>query len=315
MKKMKFVTKGLALLMMGAMLAGCSDKATESSEDKTREKVESSIDESTDESNVEESSSVESSVEESSSVDDVVVESTSIEESVTESTSEEQNNGIGTEVEVGSADKNELLAKYKDYFTNYSMDKIKLSMEMTGESMGEMLTINMDVSIWEGSTYLYLGVPASKSSLEIYVMSDSNAYLAMKYAGQEPLYYKTSGLDQETADDMNIAGELVGATSNANFDLEYVRAEEIDGVLYDVLKSNDTSAAQELFIYMNRETGTLAKMYANESGMEMKVDIKEITSPITVSDEFAKAQEIDAESFSMNMIFGMAGLTTGASLD
>lgn len=314
---------------MGAMLAGCSDKGSESSEEETKKKVEASTDDeaSSDEETQSTSDEQNSSVAEPS---DSVTESSSVAEpssSDVEVTSEaepeeskaaEPNGSAnlqGEEIEVSEAKQKELIAKYEEYFKNFSMESFMIDMTMNGDMMGQKLTVDVKVGISDGDTYMYIAIPSTKNSMELYFLKDSTAYMKLDVQGEAPAYYVTKDLDQETADEMNFAGGFVGATTGEGVELQYVRSEEINGIIYDVIKPMGNDVEQDMLIYMNRETCTWEKAYVEEDEVEMIADVASLNGPITVPGDFDTAMELDGQSFSYALIFGMAGLTGANSFD
>lgn len=330
MKKWNFITRALVLLLMGAMLAGCSDKGSESSEEETKKKVEASTDdeassdEETQSTSDEQNSSVAATIEsvpESSSVAEPAggKEVTGEAEPETEEPKEVEPNGNanpqGNEIEVGDAKQKELIAKYEEYFKNFSMESFMIDMTMNGDMMGQKLTVDVKVGISDGDTYMYIAIPSTKNSMELYFLKDSTAYMKLDVQGEAPAYYVTKDLDQETADEMNFAGGFVGATTGEGVELQYVRSEEINGIIYDVIKPMGNDVEQDMLIYMNRETCTWEKAYVEEDEVEMIADVASLNDPITVPSDFDTAMELDGQSFSYALIFGMAGLTGANSFD
>ena len=302
MKKMKFVTKGLVLLLMSAMLAGCGDSEPAKSSDDDKQQ-ESSVDSKSSEADSksseadDQSSAVDAS---SSAVDD---QSSAVDAS-------------SSEVQAGNnGDNADLIAKYEEYFKNYTFDGKKFSIDMTMEEEGMTISFKMEFGASNGDSMLYLGMPGqdgSNNSMTAYFMKDKSAYLALEISGQEPTVQKTTNMDQSVAEQMNPAGGIVDAAADgAAVDLVYVKEETIDGVLYDVVKP--AGEDQEFFIYMNRATGEWELMKGEAEGQEIVAYILDM-DPITIPASYANAEEIESDSFAMSLAFGMMGVMAGAGL-
>ena len=291
MKKMKFVTKGLALLMMGVMLAGCSDKATESSESTKQESV--SENKSSEAASSEATSSEVASSEETSS------EASS--ESV-ETSSEAQNQTGDTDARV---------AEYEEYFKNFSLDGKMFSMHLEGEEDGMKINFDMKFGAKDGNSFLQIAMPgqADTNSLTAYFMKDNTAYMELKVAGSDPVLQKTTGMDSSTADQLNPGSSLVNLGSEGSNDvkLAFVKEETIDGVTYDVLKSADSD---DVLVYMNQNTKEWEKMKAKAEGQEVMVDIL-AAADFSLPASFANAEEVEADAFTMTLAFGMIGMMAG----
>lgn len=304
MKKMSFVTKALVLLLMGTMLAGCSDDKPA----KEAEKTEESVSKSEESKKTEESKTEENKTEESTSAQN------------TEETSETQNFGGGSEVNGGGIGDEELEAKYEEYFKNLDFDGKKISLVYTGDlGTGTESTMTMEFGSKDGSALLYIAAPASSgatNSCTIYFLEDKSAYLGISIAGEEEEYYKTAKLDDETFDSMNLASGLVDLdnTEREETDLVYVGEQTIDGVLYDELYQNDPEAGEDpgtrVYVYMNKKTGELGKIKSMVEGEEMFIDILPMDS-IKLPAEFDNAQEQEAEDFTYTMAFAMLGVMMG----
>lgn len=294
MKKMSFVTKGLALLLMGVMLAGCGDKATESSSDDKQqessvEEKSSSVQESTEDAGTEENSVA--GTEESSVA--------STDESIQEST-QESTQTIGDE----PSDK---AKAYEEYFKNYSMDGKKISLNMEEEVDGKKISIEFSFGSKDGDTYMFMSVPTptagGKNEMAAYFMKDQSAYVSFNVAGEDPVAQKTTGLDPAMASQFNLAGSLVNV-GEGGFSLKYLGEETIDGVTYDKLQPTDSEDAT---LYVNVATKEWEMIKGNDGGQEVVAYIKPCES-ITLPAELASAEEVGSDDFSMTLVFGMMGL-------
>jgi hypothetical protein len=305
MKKMKFVTKGLALLMMGVMLAGCSDKATDASESTKQESV--SEDKSSEATSSEvatgEASSSEATSSEATSSEATSSEATSSEATSTETSSEAQS-------QTGSSD-DARVAEYEEYFKNFKMENKMFSMHLEGEEDGVKINFDMKFGAKDGNSFLQLSMPGQgdANSLTAYFMKDNSAYMELKIAGSDPVMQKTTGMDSAVAEQLNPGSELVnlGADGNNDVKLAFVKEETIDGVVYDVLKPVDSD---EAFVYMNQKTKEWEKMKAKADGQEVMVDILP-ADDFSLPASFASAEEVDSENFTMTLAFGMIGMMAG----
>ncbi|MBR3509835.1 MAG: hypothetical protein IKO03_13825 [Lachnospiraceae bacterium] len=305
MKKMKFVTKGLALLMMGVMLAGCSDKATDASESTKQESV------SEDKSSEATSSEVatgEASGSEATSSEATSSEATSSEASSSEATSTETSSEAQSQT--GSSD-DACIAQYEEYFKNFSMDNKLFSMHLEGEEDGVKINFDMKFGAKDGNSFLQIAMPGQgdTNSLTAYFMKDNSAYMELKVAGSDPVMQKTTGMDSAVAEELNPGRELVniGPENNDDVKLAFVREETIDGVAYDVLKPVDSD---EALVYMNQKTKEWEKMMAKADGQEVMVDILP-ADDFSLPASFASAEEVDSETFTMTLAFGMIGMMAG----
>ena len=305
MKKMKFVTKGLALLMMGVMLAGCSDKATDASESTKQESV------SEDKSSEATSSEVatgEASGSEATSSEATSSEATSSEASSSEATSTETSSEA--QGQTGSVD-DARIAQYEEYFKNFSMDNKLFSMHLEGEEDGVKINFDMKFGAKDGNSFLQIAMPGQgdTNSLTAYFMKDNSAYMELKVAGSDPVMQKTTGMDSAVAEELNPGRELVniGPENNEDVKLAFVREETIDGVAYDVLKPVDSD---EALVYMNQKTKEWEKMMAKADGQEVLVDILP-ADDFSLPASYATAEEVDSETFTMTLAFGMIGLMAG----
>ena len=305
MKKMKFVTKGLALLMMGVMLAGCSDKATDASESTKQESV--SEDKSSEATSSEvatgEASSSEATSSEATSSEATSSEASSSEATSTETSSEAQS-------QTGSSD-DARVAEYEEYFKNFKMENKMFSMHLEGEEDGVKINFDMKFGAKDGNSFLQLSMPGQgdANSLTAYFMKDNSAYMELKIAGSDPVMQKTTGMDSAVAEQLNPGSELVnlGADGNNDVKLVFVKEETIDGVVYDVLKPVDSD---EAFVYMNQKTKEWEKMKAKADGQEVMVDILP-ADDFSLPASFASAEEVDSETFTMTLAFGMIGMMAG----
>ena len=305
MKKMKFVTKGLALLMMGVMLAGCSDKATDASESTKQESV------SNDKSSEATSSEVatgEASGSEATSSEATSSEATSSEASSSEATSTETSSEA--QGQTGSVD-DARITQYEEYFKNFSMDNKLFSMHLEGEEDGVKINFDMKFGAKDGNSFLQIAMPGQgdTNSLTAYFMKDNSAYMELKVAGSDPVMQKTTGMDSAVAEELNPGRELVniGPENNEDVKLAFVREETIDGVAYDVLKPVDSD---EALVYMNQKTKEWEKMMAKADGQEVLVDILP-ADDFSLPASYATADEVDSETFTMTLAFGMIGLMAG----
>ena len=303
MKRMKFVTKGLVLLMMGAMLAGCSDAATEDSSESKK-------------SNVEEQTGSEEKSTEAESTDASTDAST---ESGTEESSGEVESSTSTEAsQAGPVGGNEdLVAAYAEEMKNFTMEGKMIYMKMNMASQGLDVDIEMKMGSADDMSYLYMGVPASGSSasnsMEMYFLKDSSAYLKMNTAGQEAIY-KTTNLDQETADEMHIAGSFSDVTNGINDltdNMEYFGQENVDGTNYDVCKVKDADDVEEMYVYFNVMTKQVERIKAVEDGQTIMMQILPMEVKGVPAD-YESAVEQDGETFAMTMMMGMVNLFYGA---
>ena len=305
MKKMKFVTKGLALLMMGVMLAGCSDKATDASESTKQESVsdDKSSEVTSSEVTSSEASSSEASSSEATSSEATSSEATSSEATSTETSSEAQS-------QTGSSD-DARVAEYEEYFKNFKMENKMFSMHLEGEEDGVKINFDMKFGAKDGNSFLQLSMPGQgdANSLTAYFMKDNSAYMELKIAGSDPVMQKTTGMDSAVAEQLNPGSELVnlGADGNNDVKLAFVKEETIDGVVYDVLKPVDSD---EAFVYMNQKTKEWEKMKAKADGQEVMVDILP-ADDFSLPASFASAEEVDSETFTMTLAFGMIGMMAG----
>lgn len=310
MKKMKFVTKGLALLMMGVMLAGCSDKATDASESTKQESV--SEDKSSEATSSEvatgEASSSEATSSEATSSEATSSEATSSEASSSEATSTETSSEA--QGQTGSSD-DARVAEYEEYFKNFSMDNKLFSMHLEGEEDGVKINFDMKFGAKDGNSFLQIAMPGQgdTNSLTAYFMKDNSAYMELKVAGSDPVMQKTTNMDSAVAEELNPGRELVniGPENNDDVKLAFVREETIDGVAYDVLKPVDSD---EAFVYMNQKTKEWEKMMAKADGQEVLVDILP-ADDFSLPASYATAEEVDSETFTMTLAFGMIGLMAG----
>ncbi|MBQ9488698.1 MAG: hypothetical protein IJU80_02065 [Lachnospiraceae bacterium] len=305
MKKMKFVTKGLALLMIGVMLAGCSDKATDASESTKQESV------SNDKSSEATSSEVatgEASGSEATSSEATSSEATSSEASSSEATSTETSSEA--QGQTGSVD-DARIAQYEEYFKNFSMDNKLFSMHLEGEEDGVKINFDMKFGAKDGNSFLQIAMPGQgdTNSLTAYFMKDNSAYMELKVAGSDPVMQKTTNMDSAVAEELNPGRELVniGPENNEDVKLAFVREETIDGVAYDVLKPVDSD---EALVYMNQKTKEWEKMMAKADGQEVLVDILP-ADDFSLPASYATAEEVDSETFTMTLAFGMIGLMAG----
>lgn len=294
MKKMSFVTKGLALLLMGAMLAGCGDKATESASDDKQQ--ESSVEEKSSESSEVKESTEEASTEESTEESSVA----STEESAQESSQ-------ATSQSSGSA------TGYEEYFKNFSMDGKKLTIDMDEEVNGQKVAVKMAVGNNDGNNYIYMSVPSQEAGknneMSAYFMSDKTAYVEFSVVGEEPVAQRTSGLDPETADQLNLAGGLVNFSEDGNLSLNNLGQETIDGVTYDVLQPVDS---EEVTLYVNVATKEWEMLKASEGGQEVVAYILPCEK-IELPANYASAEEVGSDDFTMTLVFGMMGILSSVS--
>ena len=303
MKKMKFVTKGLALLMMGVMLAGCSDKAAEPSESTKQESV---SDEKSSEASSSEAASSEVASNEASSSEASSSEASSSEASSSEASSESSSQEQGQTGNVDDA----RVAEYEAYFNNFKMDDKMFSMHYEGEQDGMKLNFDMSFGAKDGESFLQIALPGQgdTNSLTAYFLKDNTAYMELKVAGSDPVLQKTTGMDSSTVDQLNPGSSLVnlGENNNNNVKLAFVKEETIDGVAYDVLKPADSD---DVFVYMNQNTKEWEKMKANADGQDIMVDI--LPADFSMPASFASAEEVDSDTFTMTLAFGMIGMMAG----
>lgn len=295
MKKMSFVTKGLALLLMGAMLAGCGDKATESTADDKQQ--ESSVEEKSSEASAEKESTVSESVEESTEDSSVASTDASTEESSQASGKESSGSATG----------------YEEYFKNFSMDGKKLTVDMDEEVNGQTVAINMTVGNNDGCNYIYMSVPSTEAGknneMSAYFMKDKTAYVEFSVVGEDPVAQRTSEMDPETADQLNLAGGLVNIGEDGNLSLNNLGQETIDGVTYDVLQPADS---EEVKLYVNVATKEWEMLKASEGGQDVVAYILPCDK-IELPANYASAEEVGADDFIMTLYFGMMGILSGVN--
>ena len=315
MKKMKFITKGLVLLMMGAMLAGCSNAADDSVEESKREAASKeaamSVDSSS--SSEEKQTTVEENAGESVSqqavVDDKEPATDSSEAdakpSLENPETELKNPDGGTQVSNGEyAD---LEKEYNEYFKNVQMDGKQFVFDMDMSSYGMEVTLSMRFGAKDGASFIYIGLPNKNSKeengFEMYVMKDSTAYLRMAIAGQDPAIYKTEHLSEENASSLNFAEGLVDIDQKErDVQLTYVRQETVNGVKYDVLKFED-----DYYVYMNAQSKEWEMMKVIQDGQEYMIYVKSFDG-VTLPDGYKTAEVIGEEEFASNMMMGLMAL-------
>ncbi|MBR4733170.1 MAG: hypothetical protein IK081_10425 [Lachnospiraceae bacterium] len=295
MKKMSFVTKGLALLLMGAMLAGCGDKATESSSDDKQQ-----------ESSVEDKSSESSEVKEST-------EDASTEESTEESSVASTDESTQESSQAADKESSGSATGYEEYFKNFSMEGKKLTIDMEEELNGQKVSINMTVGNENGNNYVYMSVPSQEAGknneMIAYFMNDQTAYAEFSIVGEDPVAQKTTGMDPATAEQLNLAGNIVNLSEDGNISLKKLGQETIDGVTYDVLQLADS---EEATLYVNLETKEWEILKAAEGEQEVVAYILPCEK-IELPAAYASAEEVGSDDFLMTVYFGMMGIISGVS--
>ena len=299
MKRMKFVTKGLVLLLMGVMLAGCGDKATVKEEDKKTEAEDGKKDskENSKEDSKEDSKSDEGSSEVASS------------EEISSGDLKPINDGGGSSSQGGAG----LVEEYRDSLKNFSLEGRMISYDMNMAEQGMDIDLDMKFGVKDGSSYMYLAVPTEDgqpSSLEFIYLSDQAAYLKIVIPGEDPVVYMTKNLDPEEASDMNLVGDLSGLATGENGDIpemEYVGEETIGGVKYDVLKPVDEEG--DICAYFNPKTKELEKMAVESDGQKILMSILPMDMDLQ---PIPGAEEQDSESFAMTMMMGMLSVIYSA---
>jgi len=290
MKKMSFVTKGLALLLMGAMLAGCGDKATESTADDKQQ--ESSVEDKSSESSEVKESTEEASTEESGAA--------SSEESSAASTEE------STQASVGAT-------SYEEYFKNFSMEGKKLTLNLEEDVDGKKITVDMVVGNKDGNNFLYMSVPSKEegknNEMSAYFMKDQTAYAEFKVVGEDTVAQKTSGMDPAMADQLNLAGSFVNFSEDGDFSMKSLGQETIDGVTYEVLQ---IEGSEEAKFYVNAATKEWEILKASESGQEVVAYILPCEK-IELPADYASAEEVGSEDFTMTLMYGMMGIIASVS--
>lgn len=310
MKKMKFVTKGLALVLMGVVLAGCSDKATvEETPESKVESVESQA--SSEESQVavvesKEAQTTESSEEKQSSEAVVSSEATT----TIEQSTEESKTPASQQVVTG--DQANLVEEYKEYFKNLEFDGKQIAVDMNMAEIGIDSTFAMRFGAQGGITYIYMGMPAADSNAEngmsIYINKDSSAYLKIATSGMAPVLYKADHISAEDASGINFAGELVEMEEGSYDLITYDHEEVVGGVTYDVLKVE--TEENMAYFYMNKQTKEWEMMKMNADGQDVTAYITDLKLGDFES-EFKNATKIGEEEFSQMMLMGMMQVIMG----
>lgn len=310
MKKMKLVTKGLVLLMMGVMLAGCSDSSEASEESSKQEAAskEAAMSVENSGSSEEKQGSTEESESQQQVIDDIE-ETKSSSEAETKPTietpeTETKNPDAGVQVPSDYAD---LEKEYNDYFQNVQMEGKQFVFDMDMSSYGMDVTLSMRFGAKDGASFMYIGLPTNGSNeengFELYVMKDSTAYLRMAFAGQDPVIYKTEHLSDDNASSLNFAEGLVDIEQgDRNVKLTYDHAETVNGVKYDVLKSED-----DYYVYMNSQTKEWEIMKVTQDDQDYLIYVKSIDG-VTLPDGYKTAKVIDEEEFASNMMMGLMTL-------
>lgn len=294
MKKMSFVTKGLALLLMGAMLAGCGDKATESTADDKQQ--ESSVEDKSSEASEVKESTEEAGSEESGAASSEESSAASTEESTQES----------SQASAGAT-------SYEEYFKNFSMEGKKITLNLEEEVDGKKIAVDMVVGNNDGNNYLYMSVPSKEegknNEMSAYFMKDQTAYAEFKVVGEETVAQKTSGMDPAMADQLNLAGGFVNFGEDGNFSMKSLGQETIDGVTYEVLQLEDSEEAK---FYVNVATKEWEMLKVAESGQEVVAYILP-SEKIELPAGYASAEEVGSEDFTMTLMYGMMGIIASVS--
>ena len=293
MKKMKFVTKGLALLLMGVMLAGCGDAASEKdTSEVTQESAETSKDaegskETEQESAREDKSSEASKEEEKASGEKEVSTEASKETTVTEVSSEQDS----------------LVKTYEDYLKTMSFEGKQLTYDVSLAQYGVDGSFSMRFGTKDGVTFMHMGIPTGtdgkENSFTLYILKDSSAYLDVNCDGMDAMKIKTKSLSEENASSLDFTGGLTNLGSgDENVKLIYDRQSTEGGNTLDVLKIEQEQSVKLVF---NRETKELLRFEVEESGQSMNVLITDLDS-VELPAGLASAKEVDEEEFSTQMM-------------
>ena len=302
---MSFVTKGLALLLMGAMLAGCgstSDKKQESDSVEESSSAVSEVKESTEDASTEDAST------EDASTEDASTEESTEESSVasTDESTQETSQASGKESS-GS------VAEYEEYFKNFTLEDKKLTLSLEEEVSGVKVAIDMTVGNNDGNTFIYMSVPSKEAGknneMSAYFMKDHNAYVEFNVVGEEPVAQRTSDMDPKTADQLNLASGFVNLSEDGNLSLKYLGQETIDGVNYDVLQPADSD---EVSLYVNLATKEWEILKAVEGEQEVVAYILP-SDKIVLPAKYASAEEVGSDDFIMTVYFGMMGIITSVT--
>ena len=288
--------------MMGAMLAGCSD-ASEAGTGAGKASVEAS------------QSAQESSAEKTEEASVAASESeTSVEVSEPESSEPASSSSAAVEegvTTVDAAKQEELLAKYKEYFNNYDESDIRFDIKMTGSTNGMNIDLNMVIAVSDGSSYMSYSVP-NGGSMDMYITKDKMAYLKLTSNGADPVYYKASGLENSSMEEMNLASGVTDAAAN-NDHLQYYGTKVIDGKTYDILTTDEEGT--KVYFYMNRDNGEWERLTAKEEDYEMIATVSKSGNTFNLPSEFTSAQEIDSQELYMTMALSLYSFIASPALD
>lgn len=302
MKKTKLVTKSLAVLLaVGLMLAGCSDQSAQES---SSDQVEASVNREQSSESTESVDSGEASSQEKTSEES---KESSVEITSGEVTTDNKiGGGTSTEIATGNP---ELEAQYKEYFKSFSMEGKKMILDCQAEENGMKMDFNMTVGT--AGEQMVMAVTANGNEMSLYRMDDGSAYVHL-HMGEESGWYKTSSMDKEEMDDLNIAEDLFESDDEEEMNLKYVGTETIDGLVYDVLTMDEDTDEEtpEVLFYMNQENKEFELFKGTSDGVNMVGRIEKMES-FVLPEGWESAEELEAEEFGMTVLFSMLGVMTG----
>jgi len=198
------------------------------------------------------------------------------------------------------ANKDELEAKYKEYFRNFNGSNKKFIADLDYDESGIQFGIHMEIGSYDKNAYVQMAFSggtnkaASKNELFFYIMDDGFTYLIADMPGKKSCSKTKMDKGQAENEIPLVDMESVTVSEEQLDKLHYDHEESIDGVIYDVLSCDEKTGDAEIYFHMDRNAQELYKIAATSEGMEVDFLVSDSTK-IELPSEAAGATELSRE--------------------
>ena len=207
--------------------------------------------------------------------------------------------------------------KYVSYFKDHPIDPSNIGIRSVVDEAG----VYMETTYNSNDGNIYIGirgkVPDGNLVFELYAMDDGNAY-----AYASGLQDEATGevLDQWfhcflTAEEGGMVASTVTDVPSGEVSCEYSGTEKIDGITYDILKSEETDefGNEITYYYVNRDSQRLEKMkQPNVSSADgyLMCDIF-YDQPVNLPSACSESTDSDPDQFMMMLMASMLSIALG----
>ena len=234
----------------------------------------------------------------------------------------------GVEEMTAEAPKDDWSQKYDHYFEEHPLGNCVIDMSGEEEGMKIAIRFGLGQTeellyfkyvVWECDAKQELDTSSEDNYVTAYMYKNGEAYLATTMKGKKTEYYKATDLDFMNAEALASSDSPLGLMDDNEF--TYDHEEEVEGVMYDVLftKTLYTTKSKanrwvKNYYYINRETQELAWVHVKDAVIVMDYYISSL-DPETFAEmpaEMKNGKKDTAEDFMKRFALGIVKITYNA---